>query len=68
MYKVYWTDKNSNLSSGMIITKLREALRVCNDQRELGHMFVTMVSDYADMVGEPGAKGAGSEYVPQLKS
>jgi hypothetical protein len=29
-------------------------------------LFVTMVSDYADMVGKPGAQGAGAEYTPQM--
>ena len=68
MYKVYWTDRNSCLTSGMLVNELKEAITICNEQRKLGHTFVTMVSDYQNMVGEPGAKGAGNEYVPQLKN
>lgn len=46
--------------------KLTSALALCNDLRKVGYKYVTMVSDYADMVGEAGAKMAGTEYVPQL--
>jgi len=66
MYKIYWTDKNSGLHSGMSVLVLKEALAICNDQRKLGHSFVTMVSDYNNMVGQPGATGPDSNYVPQM--
>lgn len=45
---------------------LEHALKYTENLRKEGMLFVTMVSDYADMVGQPGAQGAGSEYVPQM--
>lgn len=66
IYKVYWTNKDSNLPASAEFDVLTEALRACENMRNLGHKFVTMVSDYADMVGKPGAQGASIEYVPQM--
>jgi hypothetical protein len=34
--------------------------------RREGMLFVTMVSDYADMVGKPGVSGPTTAYVPQM--
>ena len=45
---------------------LLEALAACEDLRNYGHTFVTLVSDYHNMVGKPGVRAAGPECVPQL--
>lgn len=68
MYKIYFTDPKSQHPFATTTEHLEYALRWCETLRHDGMLFVTMVSDYADMVGQPGARGAGSEYVPQLKN
>lgn len=45
---------------------LLEALRACENMRTHGHKFVTIATDYSGMVGNPGARGAGAECVPQM--
>ena len=67
MYKIYWTD-NYGEAKSCEIGQLQQSLIYVDLLRKQGYNYVTMVSDYADMVGKPGAQGAGSEYVPQLKS
>lgn len=67
MYKIYWTDELSTACS-TDIAQLQGALVYCELLRKQGMQYVTMVSDYAHMVGSPGARGAGAEYVPQLKN
>ena len=67
MYKVYWTTYDGR--TGWVITfTLNKALEMCETERRAGSSFVTMVSDYHNMVGSPGVQGAGTEYVPQLKN
>lgn len=66
MYKIYWTDELDTACS-TDIKQLNNALVYCELLRRQDMRYVTMVSDYASMVGKPGAQGAGSEYVPQLK-
>lgn len=67
MYKVYWTD-NYGEAQSCEIAQLQNTLVYVDLLRKQGYNYVTMVSDYHDMVGKPGAQGAGSEYVPQLKN
>ena len=67
MYKVYWTT-SSGRTGWALTPSLNKALEFCETERAAGSSFVTMVSDYATMVGKPGAQGAGSEYVPQMLS
>jgi len=67
MYKVYWTDIFGEAKS-CEIKQLQNTLVYVDLLRKQGYNYVTMVSDYQDMVGKPGAQGAGSEYVPQLKN
>lgn len=50
------------------VSELTNALQCCDYLRKQGMVYVTMVSDYANMVGSPGVSGAGAEYVPQLKN
>lgn len=66
MYRIYYTDPKSQTVSAADTDGLAIALHVCESLRREGMTLVVMVSDYADMVGKPGAKGAGSEYVAQM--
>ena len=67
MYRVYYTDpKNLCVAKWQNISELTNALQCCEYLRGQGMLYVTMVSDYADMVGKPGAKGAGTECVAQM--
>jgi len=66
MYKIYFTDPKLQQPWAVSTQYLEHALKYCENLRKEGMLFVTMVSDYADMVGQPGAQGAGQEYVPQM--
>lgn len=69
MYRIYYTDpKVMHAAKWQDVSELTHALQCCDYLRKHGMVYVTMVSDYADMVGKPGAAGAGTEYVPQLKN
>ena len=65
MYKIYWTDELDTACSTDIV-QLQGALVYCELLRKQGMRYVTMVSDYHNMVGSPGTQGAGTEYVPQM--
>jgi hypothetical protein len=66
MYRVYYTDPKSETVLAADTAGLSIAITLCETFRREGMTFVTMVSDYQDMVGKPGASGAGMEYVPQM--
>ena len=66
MYRIYYTDPDTDFPHCVTYDELTTVLQRVNSLRDEGFTYVTMVSDYADMIGKPGAKGAGSEYVPQL--
>lgn len=68
MYRVYYTDPKSGQALGVDVSTLAAALQRCEQLRGYDYQYVTLVSDYADMVGKPGARGAGTEYVAQLKN
>ena len=68
MYKIYFTDPKSQQPFATTTEHLENALKFTESLRKQGMLFVTMVTDYHDMVGKPGVSGAGSEYVPQLKN
>ncbi len=68
MYRIYYTDPESGKAKAQDTTSLAEAITTCEYYRNYGFLYVTMVSDYENMVGKPGAQGAGAEYVPQLKN
>lgn len=68
MYRVYYTDPETGQALGVDVLTLTAALERCEQLREYQYQYVTMVSDYADMVGKAGVSGAGTEYVPQLKN
>lgn len=66
MYKIYFTDPKSKQPFATTTQHLDHALKYCESFRREGMLWVTMVSDYHDMVGKPGAVGAGTEYVAQM--
>lgn len=67
MYRVYYTDpRQRHLAHWQEISDLTNALQCCEYLRRAGMTYVTMVSDYQDMVGKPGATGTDSNYVPQM--
>ena len=67
MYRVYYTDpKYLHLAEWQDISELTNALQCCEYLRSHDMLYVTMVSDYANMSGKPGAQMSGSEYVPQM--
>jgi hypothetical protein len=68
MYRVYYTDPETGQAKAKDIKNLLLAIKECEYYREYGFLYVTMVSDYHNMVGKPGACGAGTEYVSQLKN
>lgn len=66
MYKIYFTDPKTKQPFATTTEHLEYALKYTENLRRDGMIFVTLVSDYADMVGKPGAQGAGSECIPQM--
>jgi hypothetical protein len=69
MYRIYYTDpKVRHLPLYQDVSVLVNALECCEFLRKSGMLFVVMVSDYHDMVGEPGASGPDTGYVPQMLS
>ena len=65
MFKIYYTDEFDKPSAYNVI-ELKNALAAVEALRQVGYQFVTMVSDYQNMSGKPGAKMSGTEYVPQM--
>ena len=65
MYKIYYSDDHDT-ASAYNVSELKTALSAVEALRQVGYKYVTLVSDYADMVGKPGVQAAGSECVPQL--
>ena len=68
MYRVYYTDPESGQALGVTVLELQAALARCEQLRDYGYWYVTMVSDYHDMVGKPGASGPDGGYVAQMLS
>lgn len=69
MYKIYYTDpKQPHEAQQVLVAQLSTALKTTQDLRDGGMVYVTLVTDYHDMVGQPGARMASGEYVPQLKN
>ena len=66
MYKIYFTYPESNAAYSVDIDTLTDALNYVKSLRGSKMLYVTMVSDYANMVGKPGASGTDSNYVPQM--
>jgi hypothetical protein len=68
MYRVYYTDPETGQAKGVDVLTLTGALQRCEQLREYHYEYVTMVSDYHNMVGKPGVSGPGTSYVPQMLS
>ena len=69
MYRIYYTDpKLIHQAKWQDVSELPNVLQCMEYLRSHGMIYVTMVSDYHNMTGLPGAKMAGTEYVPQLKN
>ena len=68
MYKIYFTDPKSKQPFATTTEHLEHALKSCENLRGEGMLYVTMVSDYHNMVGKPGASGPSSGYTPQMLS
>lgn len=68
MYRVYYTDPETGQALGVTVLELQAALARCEQLRNYGYWYVTMVSDYHDMVGKPGVSGPDTGYVPQMLS
>jgi hypothetical protein len=66
MYRVYYTDPKSETVLAADTDGLSIAITLCETFRRDGMTFVTMVSDYQDMVGKPGASEPDTGYVPQM--
>ena len=66
MYRVYYTDPETGQAKAKDCDDLQLALSKCEQLREYGFQYVTMVSDYHNMVGKPGVSGSTSGYVPQM--
>jgi hypothetical protein len=67
MFKVYYTNpKEPQTALAQNVSELTNALQCCEYLRGAGMVYVTMVSDYEQMTGKPGAKMSGTEYVPQM--
>jgi hypothetical protein len=66
MYRVYYTDPETGQALGVTVLELQAALARCEQLRDYGYWYVTLVSDYHDMVGKPGVSGPGTSYVPQM--
>lgn len=54
MFRVYYTDPLTGWARGHDVTTINDALRVAEDFRRLGMIFVTMVSENPNSVGRPG--------------
>jgi hypothetical protein len=55
MYKIYWTNPETDAASSVNEDDLNETLKLMSRLRELGYTFVTMVSEDPNMVGKQGA-------------
>ena len=62
MYKVYWTDENT--AQGIYTSSLTGALRICEEKRQKGMTFVTMVSEDPNSVGRPGVDSVVDGVLP----
>ena len=65
MYRIYYTVPNSIAAHAVDVSDLSTALKYSESLRGSGMLFITLVSDYANMVGKAGAVSVDSNYVPQ---
>lgn len=54
MFKIYYTDPDTDFSQSHNVETLTEALQYTEGWRKLGMTFVTMVAEDPNQVGKPG--------------
>ena len=54
MFKIYYTDPDTDFSQSHNVETLSEALQYTEGFRKLGMTFVTMVAEDPNQVGKPG--------------
>lgn len=64
MYKIYWTNPDSNDAFSGDFEDLTKALKECEMLRQEGRTFVTMVSENPNNVGKAGAVGVVDGKLP----
>jgi hypothetical protein len=64
MYKIYWTNPDSNDAYSGDFEDLTKALKECEMLRREGRTFVTMVSENPNHVGKTGAVGVVDGKLP----
>lgn len=64
MYKIYWTNPDSNDAYSGDFDNLNDALKECEMLRQKGRTFVTIVSENPNQVGKPGAVGIEDGWMP----
>ena len=64
MYKVYYTDPQTDKAYSWDTTSLTDALSLTKKFRELGMTFVTMVSEDPNSIGKPGVDSIENGLCP----
>lgn len=64
MFKVYWTNRDTQEPYSEDFDTLVKAIQACEQLRKSGRTFVTMVSENPDQVGKPGAAGVVDGKLP----
>lgn len=54
MFKIYYTDPDTDFPHVRTVEKLMDAIHACEQFRKLGMTFVTMVAEDPNCVGKPG--------------
>jgi hypothetical protein len=66
MYRIYYTVPDSIAAHAVDIDDLSTALKYAESLRGSNMLFVTLVSDYHNMVGKSGVTSVDSNYVSQM--
>ena len=64
MFKVYWTNPDTNEAYSSDFEDLSLALKECETMRQHGRTFVTMVSENPNHVGKSGVAGVKNGVLP----
>lgn len=65
MYRIYYTDPaTTTVASYTDAETLELALMAADQYRSQGMLYVVMVNDYHNMVGDPGARVMEPLFVP----
>ena len=66
MYKVYYTDPATDFPHAITTEVLNDALNEVESLRKANMTFVTLVTDYINMAGMPGASVAEAYRAPPM--